>query len=175
MIYFAYGSNLNIEAMQHRCPAAKKLRRLILPNARLVFRHVADVEYSRGDKCPGGLWSITRQCEEELDYYEGVKSGLYRKVYIKLLLKGKVRRCLLYQMNEDGVAPPGEGYLNTIAQGYYDFGLDLSYLDEALMASWGEKNRTPEINRRIIRRKDRPLARDLFEVAFGGGYNGQAN
>jgi hypothetical protein len=42
MLYFAYGSNLNIAGMAQRCPAAKPVSRFLLPNARLVFRGVAD-------------------------------------------------------------------------------------------------------------------------------------
>jgi hypothetical protein len=172
MLYWAYGSNLSVEAMKRRCPRARKISSLILPDARLVFRHVADVEYHKGASCPGGLWRITEQCEAVLDRYEGVRGdhGLYSKIYIKLQYNGRERRCLIYQMNEDGIAPPGEGYLGVIAQGYMDFDLDLAQLDEAVMRSWGEKNRTPAINRRIRRRKDRPLARDVFEVVLGDGY-----
>jgi hypothetical protein len=168
MLYFAYGSNLNVAAMKRRCPRSRKVGALILPDARLVFRHVADVEYSKGSRCPGGLWRITDKCEETLDRYEGVEGGLYSKIYIRLLYNGKERRCLVYQMNENGIAPPGEGYLSTIAQGYRDFGLDLGELDQALWHAWDEKNRTPKVNRRIKRRKDRPLAYNVFEVVMGG-------
>lgn len=154
MLMWAYGSNLNVEAMARRCPRARKVGPLMLPHARLVFRHVADVEYHRGSTCPGGVWRITKECERSLDGYEGVEGGLYSKVYLRVRWRGRERSCLLYQMNEDGIAPPGQAYLDTIAQGYGDFGLDLAYLNEALMRSWGEKYRTPTINRRIRRRRD---------------------
>ena len=43
-LYFAYGSNLNLTQMANRCPQAKQLGSAYLPNWRLVFRGVADIE-----------------------------------------------------------------------------------------------------------------------------------
>ena len=51
MLYFAYGSNLNLHQMLGRCPAAKPLGRFDLDDARLVFCGVADVEYADGESC----------------------------------------------------------------------------------------------------------------------------
>jgi len=161
-LYFAYGSNLNVQAMGHRCPRAKKIGKLILPKARLVFRGVADCIYDPRTRCPGGLWRITRQCEEELDHYEGVAGGLYRKEYIKVQLRGQEPEdALVYVMNRGGVMPPWESYLDTIAQGYLDFGLDthLWRLDEALVYSYDHKNKTPHLRKRWENKGKPKLAR----------------
>jgi gamma-glutamylcyclotransferase (GGCT)/AIG2-like uncharacterized protein YtfP len=137
--YFAYGSNLNKAQMAMRCPNAVAVGKMVLPDARLVFRNVADVEYDEGSEVHGGLWRITKRCERALDRYEGVSAGLYRKAYIEieLTVKGKrvARKCLLYVMNSEGYSRPGYWYLGTIRKGYLDFGLDTSRLREAILAT----------------------------------------
>lgn len=134
MYYFAYGSNLNIEQMSARCPAAEPICRLVLPDARLVFRGVADVEHRRGARCHGGLWRITEKCEKALDRYEGVSSGLYYKDYFTVSVrKGPSQRCLVYRMTDDSQeSPPWFTYLDTIRQGYEDFGLPKRPLERAV-------------------------------------------
>jgi hypothetical protein len=163
MLYFAYGSNLNVRHMLRRCPAARKMGSFHLSHARLVFRGVADVEYDEEESCPGGLWNITRECEEELDKYEGVDSGLYQKVNLKarMVATGKIRKILVYQMCCDGIMPPDEHYLRTITQGYKDFGLDLNYLDMALQRSWSDKDKTKFLKGRRFRRGNKPFAQEL--------------
>ena len=37
-LYFAYGSNINLEQMEYRCPAAKAVGPVILENYELLFR-----------------------------------------------------------------------------------------------------------------------------------------
>ena len=79
-LYLAYGSNLNVKQMEIRCPRAKIMGSFLLPNYKLVFRGVADIEESEGDYCPVGLWKITRKCLGALDRYEG-----YPTLYLSLI------------------------------------------------------------------------------------------
>ena len=125
-IYFAYGSNLNLEQMAKRCPNARQLGALYLPNWKLVFRGVADIEPSRDidDLLPCGVWHITTACERVLDIYEGVKRGLYRKEYICGMMT--------YRMNSQDIFPPSRSYFNAILQGYRDFGLNTDHLVKSL-------------------------------------------
>lgn len=156
---FAYGSNLNISQMQARCPDALPVGPLNLPNAVLRFRGVADVAYLRGATCPGGLWEISSQDEQELDAYEGVcadpQRGLYQKLYLTLSIAGREHRCLYYMMNQLGIMPPSQPYLDSIAQGYRDFGLDLARLQRALDHSHQRRRKTPALRARW-RRKGMP-------------------
>lgn len=161
--YWAYGSNLSEAAMFQRCPKAKKVCALYVPKAELVFRSCADVVYNEDAECPGGLWRITPDCEEELDRYEGVGRGLYAKRYLTLSIKGKQHKCLFYKMNESGVMPPPEYYLGVIAQGYRDFGLDENYLTQALERSWEDKNKTRYLRWRHKTKGQPVLARSLPE------------
>lgn len=161
--YWAYGSNLNVPQMRRRCPGAERLAPMTVPDARLVFRLYADVEYAPGEKCPGALWRITAEDEKNLDRYEGVESGLYAKRYLRVRLGHEIVDCLYYQMTRDeGVMPPMESYLDVIAEGYRHFGLDESYLDRALAAAWDEKEKTPFLRDRYTSKGRLPLAREIL-------------
>ena len=123
-LYFAYGSNLNVEQMSYRSPTATPLGSAYFPGWRLVFRGVADIEIGEPeDMLPVGIWEIGPEDEVALDRYEGVKHGLYRRVMINGMLT--------YQMNRSGYAYPDIGYFKTILRGYRDFGLDESELYNA--------------------------------------------
>ena len=71
MFYFAYGANLNIENMKYRCPNAKPIVKFSMPNYKLVFKGVADIEYSINDSVEGVLGDSTDTCEQALDVFEG--------------------------------------------------------------------------------------------------------
>jgi hypothetical protein len=138
--------------MQSRCPDATPVRALNLPNAVLRFRGWADVAYLKGGTCPGGLWEISRHDERTLDAYEGVAHGLYEKRYLKLKVRGEVRECLYYMMLNTGIMPPSQAYLDVIAQGYRDFGLDLDRLRRALEHSYWRQRKTPFLRGRWRRK-----------------------
>ena len=133
MLYFAYGSNLNVERMRFRCPAAKPLQKSIMPNHRIVFRGVLDIEPCPGKYVYGGLWEVTPRCIEALDLYEGVHNGLYKKIRTTSKRGGSI---LTYQMTDrHTIYPPSSGYLATVRQGFIDFGLPLDELDRAVRRS----------------------------------------
>ncbi len=72
-LYFAYGSNINLEQMDCRCPDATVVGPVSLENYELLFRAsgVATIAPKEGGKVHGLLWSITPECERSLDRYEG--------------------------------------------------------------------------------------------------------
>jgi hypothetical protein len=165
IFYWAYGSNLCVRQMQRRCPAAIKYGPMSVNDCALVFRHVADVTTRDGAVTPGGLWQITARCERALDQYEGVAGGAYMKRYLRITIANRQHTCLLYQMRtKDGVMPPSQEYLGTIAEGYQDFGLDLGVLDAYLQESWGAKDVTEDLEDRHLRRGSPLLARDLLDA-----------
>lgn len=136
ILYFSFGSNLNIRHMQRRCQDAEPLSMFTLIDSRLVFRGVADCAYEIGAKCYGGLWRISAADEKDLDRFEGVASGFYRKEYVPLEAgKYEATHLMLYVMNSEGVFPPARHYLETIAQGYRDFRLPMDALKDAVRHS----------------------------------------
>ena len=76
-LYFAYGSNINLDQMAHRCPAARVMGPVILENYELLFRGnasgtgVATIAPRERSRVHGLLWRITAACEKSLDFYEG--------------------------------------------------------------------------------------------------------
>ena len=175
MLYFAYGSNLHIEQMSRRCPAAVKVGVLVLPNTRLVFRGVADVISEDGVECPGGIWRITPECERALDRYEGFNptnpdNGMYTKEYVTMdgLPDGETE-IMLYTMNSRGIYPPSSHYYDVIRQGYRDFGLDAAPLKVALKHSHDckapshiERKRTRRMGRPVL--KPRPVSKSALKA-----------
>ena len=139
MIYFAYGANLNIDNMKSRCPSAIPLCKLQLPDYRLVFRGVADIEPCKDQVVEGMLWHITDRCEDSLDIFEGFPH-LYRKKQFVVQLHqpelkdtfGDVVDVMFYTMNRSGYGSPSYGYYETIKQGYKDCQLDVQKLEEAV-------------------------------------------
>jgi len=135
--YFAYGANTNNDNMQHRCPLAINYGKLILPDYRLVFRGVADIEPHAGSSVQGVLWYISDQCEMSLDIFEGYPH-LYRKESFPCTWnhdKDKVFDVMYYKMNSNDLGKPSTGYYATIYQGYRDNKLDTKFLNQAVQIS----------------------------------------
>lgn len=135
--YVAYGSNLNVEQMARRCPNARRVATATLTNSKLVFRSnakgfgVATVERKRGGTVPVGIWIISDSDEVALDRYEGYP-WLYGKQNITVSIGGSPVQAMIYIMAPGhAVTTPAESYLNTIAQGYRDFGFDTDQLYES--------------------------------------------
>lgn len=147
-LYLAYGSNLNLRQMAHRCPGAELLGYTYLENTRLIYRgslsgYYLSIEDAAGCRVPCGVFRITPQDERNLDRYEG-----YPNFYGKVTYKGLP----LYAM--DGTLRPGSidamayrlpcsspaglpipYYIRICREGYLDFGFDPAYLDQALAAT----------------------------------------
>lgn len=164
-LYIAYGSNLCKTAMRRRCPDARPRGKFTLSKAQLVFRGCADLDYHPTAKVPCGLWEISKADERVLDMYEGVGSGLYFKSEeIVLKYEGERRPALIYLMRSEGVYPPSQGYVNVIRQGYRDFKLDQSYLDEAITRSYLKKNPDEQTTSRRERERKSTDRRALVEM-----------
>ena len=55
-LYAAYGSNLNKEQMQKRCPKSKPFGAMVLDKFRLTFKGVADIEKTKNYKTFLGIY-----------------------------------------------------------------------------------------------------------------------
>ncbi|MDR3278319.1 MAG: gamma-glutamylcyclotransferase [Oscillospiraceae bacterium] len=137
-LYIAYGSNLNIEQMQYRCPAAKPVGVSELPGYTLLFRGeynaVATIEPGEDD-VPVLLWRVTPEDERALDVYEGWPH-LYRKETLEVELDGAPVDAMIYIMNGNPpLGMPTQRYYETILEGYESAGFDMSALDRALERS----------------------------------------
>ncbi len=140
-LYFAYGSNINLEQMEYRCPAAKVVGPVILENYELLFRGnakgngVATIAHKEGSRVHGLLWRITPACEQSLDFYEGYPR-LYEKEPVTVQDgEGKQLTVMAYVMTGDErwMSPtmPSAFYYRGIQDGYRQNGLPVEELKKA--------------------------------------------
>ena len=136
-LYIAYGSNLNLPQMAHRCPTAKVVGKSELKDYELLFRGarkgaMATVEPKEGSSVPVLLWRIRVMDEAALDRYEGYPF-LYDKQMMNVELDGKTVSAMVYVMtpgHEFGV--PSDFYVDTIMEGYGTAGFDPQVLEDAI-------------------------------------------
>ncbi|CQR73803.1 AIG2-like family protein [Sporomusa ovata DSM 2662] len=143
-IYAAYGSNLNLKQMKKRCPKTKVIGKGELFDYKLTFRGkqtgVANVERNAGCSVPVVLWTITKDCEQELDRYEGYPR-LYGKEVVTVSTADGERAALVYVMArqyETMPVIPSEYYFEIIRQGYRDNGIDIEPIVVALSEAKAE-------------------------------------
>jgi hypothetical protein len=132
MLYLAYGMNTNIDQMASRCPGSVSIGRVDIPDYRLVFRGVADIEYSPGDTLQTVMWDITPACEDALDMLEGYPT-FYTKKYLQVEIGRKSYEAMVYQMVGDRLdySHPSSYYQQMLEEGYQDHGLDINQIYEA--------------------------------------------
>ena len=144
--YIAYGSNLNVEQMRHRCPEARVVGTATLEGWTLLFKgsktgSYLTIEPKESSSVPVAVWEVSERDELHLDHYEGYPNFYYKKeltVCIKGIRTGKLRnrRAFVYIMHEDRpLGQPSEYYLNACARGYYFFDFDVNRLIQAVYDS----------------------------------------
>ncbi len=131
MLYFAYGSNLNLFQMKRRCKDSVFIKKYELRGYRLNFRskyRAADIERSKNSLVPGALFEISKSDEKKLDVYEDYPI-LYKKLYFTYYNKTVMTYIMV---NKTEFRYPTERYLNVVKRGYKDCKLDTKYLKVAL-------------------------------------------
>ena len=135
ILYFAYGSNINLHQMELRCPDACVVGPVALEHYELLFRRggFATIAPKEGGKVHGLLWSLTPECERSLDRYEG-----YPRFYDKKMVTvrdglGRSLSVMAYIMDERFQVPelPTKTYYNGILEGYRQCGLPVVALKKA--------------------------------------------
>ena len=144
--YLAYGSNLNIAQMQHRCPTAKPVGTAVIKDYELLFKGsktgaYLTIEPKRNGIVPVGVWEVTADDESKLDLYEGYPTFYYKKE-IRLLVEffdgmGTAEKtAFVYIMHEERpLEVPSRYYIQVCRQGYHDFGFDMKLIYEACQKS----------------------------------------
>ena len=131
MLYFAYGSNLNLFQMKRRCKDSVFLKKIRLVNFKLTFRskyRAADIEPKKNSIVPGALFEISKSDEKKLDVYED-----FPNLYIKYYFYYYEKKVMTYTMvRKSSFRYPTERYLNIVKKGYKNCGLDFKHLKLAL-------------------------------------------
>lgn len=136
-IYLAYGSNMDLEQMEYRCPTGKLLGISEIPDYRLLFKgsktgSYATIEPCVGSKVPILVWEIEEQDEINLDYYEGYPR-FYQKQYLEVTLLEKTVTGMVYIMDPSrNLGMPSLYYYGVLERAYELFGFEKSILKKAL-------------------------------------------
>lgn len=131
--YFAYGANLDLKGMGRRANGCEQISRATLPDYRLVFRGVADIEPAAGEKVRGALYRITLEHLRALDSFEGYPQLYIRKEVLAVPDNGDPIMATIYQMtNRKGYSPPYVSYLETILSGCRDWGIEEEYIRQVI-------------------------------------------
>ena len=141
--YLAYGSNLNIPQMRHRCPTAKIIGTAEIKDYELLFKgsktgSYLTIEPKKGATVPVAVWEVKQGDEANLDIYEGAPRFYYKKdmqIKCKYLKSGRMRTIsafvyIMYEYRQLGV--PSAYYVNTCLNGYDSFGFDSELIYKAI-------------------------------------------
>ena len=135
--YIAYGSNLSVEQMAHRCQDARIAGQAVLAGWELLFRGCATIAPNPKKNTPILVWEISERDEKSLDRYEGFPT-YYRKedLNIELLREGaepEMVTAMVYIMENDfGRRSPSLYYYKVLHDGYIAFKFPMHILESAL-------------------------------------------
>lgn len=136
-LYFAYGANMDIEAMAKRAPSSKPLGLARLPRHRFVITldGYASVVRDPRAEVHGMLWELALSDVRPLDRFEGVDRGLYSKINQPVIASSGPRRALVYIGSGAPGGKPRPGYLEDVLRAAESAGLPAGY--RAGIAKWG--------------------------------------
>jgi hypothetical protein len=141
MLYFAYGSNLNLSQMKARCPGAKKIGIGRLYGYEICFprksssrqgKGVASICEKPGAFVEGVLFQLTNSDWNSLDRYEGVPDSYTHKL-VKISMGGSnetVAETYLANIMEGSPFKPSKAYLDLIIHGAEENGLSVDYIEK---------------------------------------------
>lgn len=130
MLYFAYGSNLWRQQMLSRCPEMRTIGAGRLAGWRWIIttRGYASIVSSEDTYVLGTVYDLSETDVQNLDRFEGVAQGNYRKEMIPVEATGVEVNCLVYidRVTEEG--KPKVEYITRINNGIRDAGLPEEYV-----------------------------------------------
>ncbi|MCH3958038.1 MAG: gamma-glutamylcyclotransferase [Selenomonas sp.] len=139
-IYVAYGSNMDLAQMAHRCPQAELLGQGMMKDWQLLFKgsqtgSYATVERRRGYTVPVLLWQISKADENRLDVYEGFPDFYYKKT-VKVETEHGSTKGMVYIMHEERkLGSPTARYYDVLERAYKAFDFDIQILQDAYAIS----------------------------------------
>jgi hypothetical protein len=97
-LYFAYGSNMNVEAMARRCPRSKALGLARLERHRLAVMREGWLTAARNPSSAvhGVLWDLALSDISALDRHESLTLGLYVKLTQAVIAERGAKRAIVY-------------------------------------------------------------------------------
>ena len=132
-LYFAYGSNMDVEAMRTRCPRSQALgrARLMRFSFALMSEGYATIVNNPRGVVHGVLWDLALSDVRALDAYEGAGRGLYKKIVQPVFRDGAASsRALLYVGRAGAPGKPQRGYMEGVIAAAREWALPQAYLRE---------------------------------------------
>jgi len=148
-LYFAYGSNLNCDQMQLRCPASTPAGIARLEGWQFLIntRGSANIIPVETHEVWGVLWRSTPACMATLDVYEGVARRHYARRMLRLLWEGKPVMAITYVGRNRSPGRARRGYLDgRILPAAREWALPPGYLAE--LDQWMARGMIPPRGRK---------------------------
>jgi gamma-glutamylcyclotransferase (GGCT)/AIG2-like uncharacterized protein YtfP len=97
-LYFAYGSNMDVDAMARRCPRSKALGLARLERHRLAVMREGWLTAVRDSRSTvhGVLWDLALSDIAALDRHEDLSKGLYTKETQPVIAERRPKRAIVY-------------------------------------------------------------------------------
>jgi len=133
ILYFAYGSNMDLAQMSNRCERAATVSTAELPFHRFIInsRGVATIVPDQESTVRGLLWRITEEDERSLDHREGVVQGIYKKDFMDVIVPGGGKvKALVYVASDSTPGEAKPGYMEKIVSAAEACGLPETYVDQ---------------------------------------------
>ena len=138
MLYFAYGSNMNIDWISQRCPGIKPLGRARLDDYAIGFRYpstswpgggACDIMPQQGKAVWGAVYEITDQHLESLNQAEDLHLNGYRRIEVTVDMEGKQLQAISYEVVDKlpQEMKPMPGYLQLLLTGAAEHQLPPEY------------------------------------------------
>jgi gamma-glutamylcyclotransferase (GGCT)/AIG2-like uncharacterized protein YtfP len=130
MLHFAYGSNMDRDAMRRRCPAAAVVSAARLDGWRFVITRdgYASVVSAPGSAVHGIVWRLGARDLAALNAYEALDSGLYRRRTLPVCIPSGHVSALVYVGRERREGRPHPGYQESVVAAARDVGLPETYV-----------------------------------------------
>lgn len=161
-LYFAYGSNMNVDQMEYRCPNAIPVGAGRIDDWRVMInqRGVATLKHLPGASAWGAVWEIDEDDERTLDICEGVKTGFYRKVVADVVLdNGETVDALVYVDTRNREGEPRVGYLERCLEGAKEWGIPEAVEELSRYTPPTERPRARrKVNRKVASQRERELS-----------------
>jgi gamma-glutamylcyclotransferase (GGCT)/AIG2-like uncharacterized protein YtfP len=151
-LYFAYGANMDPNAMRQRAPNSRVLGRARLARHKFFIMKsgFASVRRDPHTDVHGMLFDLALSDVPALDRFEEIGRGLYTKVVQPVLREGAASaRALVYVGASTEEGKPTAAYLDGILTGAKEGGLPENYI--AFLASFGAPQAGPGTRWRAIK------------------------
>ena len=132
-LYFAYGSNMNFDQMNIRCPGSEFVSSAYLNGWKYYINGdgYAGIEKFDGTLTYGCIWRLSQDHWRSLDQYEAVDEGYYTRAEVSAWSqKAQAElKVVVYLSNNQKYGIPSLSYHNSVIEGAQQVGLPRNYID----------------------------------------------